>query len=80
MKNINCEQWLPSICKKKNDLRRITICIAHLYSTNVLNRLLRNMAINNLLIYTLSFLYISSSGSANTQLLDVSAPGHSPWI
>ena len=38
------------------------------------------MAINYLLIYTLGFLYINSSGSANVQPLDVSAPGHSPWI
>ena len=33
------------------------------------------MAINYLLIYTLGFLYMSSSGSANAQL-----PGHSPLI
>ena len=36
------------------------------------------MAINKLLIYTFGFYYLSSSGSANAQLPDVSAPGYSP--
>ena len=36
------------------------------------------MDTNYLLIYTLGFFYISSSGSAKHNSLDVSAPGHSP--
>ena len=38
------------------------------------------MAIYYVLDYTLGIIYVSSSGSANAQPLDVSAPGHSPWI
>ena len=36
------------------------------------------MAINYLLFYTLGFLYISNSVSANTQLPGCVSPGHSP--
>ena len=38
------------------------------------------MAIHYLLNYTLSFLQLSSSGSANAQLPGCFYPGHSPWI
>ena len=38
------------------------------------------MSIHYFLNYTLGFLYLSSSGSANAQVSGSFAPGHSPWI
>ena len=56
------------------------ILFHHDFIMIVVNIIGNFMANNYLLIYTLGFLYISSSGSANAQLPGCFRPGHSPWI
>ena len=57
----------------------VTISLIELYFIMIVVTIIGIfMAINYFLNNTLGFLYLSSSGSAMHNFLDVSTPGHSP--